>query len=117
MFKGDSYTLNLPAYPEAIKNIATYRPPTDIVVVPMIYPRITPHHQILRWRKRSPVRSNEIRMRISLSDSKEMGYEPAFQALAKQTMVAKIHGGAARRRLMVVLNPRVAVNLWGEGIS
>ena len=99
--------------------MATYRPPTDIVVVPIIYPRMTPHHQILRWRKRSPVRSNEIRMRISLSDSKaqKMGYEPAFQALAKQTMVAKIHGGAARRRLMVVLNPRVAVNLWGEGIS
>ena len=40
-----------------------------------------------------------------------MGYEPAFQALAKQTMVAKIHGGAARRRLMVVLNPMVPLSV------
>lgn len=48
-----------PAKPTAMKNIATYRPATDMVVVPMIKPTMTLNHQELMWKKRSPVRSSQ----------------------------------------------------------
>lgn len=50
---------NKPENPEAIKNMAMYRPATDIVEVAMMKPRMTTSHHVLMWKKRSPVRSRK----------------------------------------------------------
>lgn len=44
--------------PDAIRNMAIYRPATDMVEMAMIYPRMATKYHELIWKKRSPVRSS-----------------------------------------------------------
>jgi len=80
-----------PALDKAIKNKEIYLAAMDMVDIAITNPKRPKKLGIAIWKKRSPVLSEDL-------------------ATTNETMAAKNHGGAMRRKVTVVENPSVFVN-------